>query len=290
VARSLLILIAAITLAATSFSQISTEWQQTETRINTLLSGNTEQKRTALAEIRNLRSEQASRLAIPALSDQDEIVRATAASSVIFLPEAEAARVLLPLLDDKRPFVRREAAYALGQVGNWSATNRLRRVMSGDRDLEVRAAAAAAIGNIGDHSALGDLLAVLTRRPDEDEEFLRRSAARAIGQIFELRFTGSTETLTPQNHLPARYKDLGPGQPVNPPIIDAAAADRIAAVLSTVIRSTREADDTRREAAFALGAMRRPENAPLLRTLLSNSDPYLAEIDKEALLKVGEKE
>src|SRR6185369_1695644 len=76
-----------------------------------LRSGNTEDKREALFQIRNLRTEDASRIAVPALEDKYPIVRATAASSVLFLPKAEAAAALLPLLHDKDEFVRREGAY-----------------------------------------------------------------------------------------------------------------------------------------------------------------------------------
>ena len=43
--------------------------------------GTTEQKRDALFQIRNLHSEEASRLAVPALTDADAAVRATAESS-----------------------------------------------------------------------------------------------------------------------------------------------------------------------------------------------------------------
>jgi len=266
----------------------SNDWPQTEARLTALLAGNSEQKRTALAEIRNIRSEQASRLAIPVLSDKDEIVRATAAGSVIFLSADAAVPALLPLLDDKRPFVRREAAYALGQVGHSSANQRLLRSMSSDRDLEVRAAAAAAIGNIGDPASMEGLLSVLGKRPRQEEEFLRRSAARAIGQIFEYAATGRTATLTPQNFLPPKFKDV---EAVNSPMLkDLRSLDRVSAQLTKIIQDRSEADDTRREAAFALGAMRRPESAALLRSLLTSPDPYLVEISKEALLKIGSQE
>src|ERR1700694_5335499 len=57
-------------------------------------SGSVEQKRNALYEIRNLQTESASRIAIPALSDPEAIVRATAAASIAFLPETEAAILL----------------------------------------------------------------------------------------------------------------------------------------------------------------------------------------------------
>lgn len=262
-----------------------TERPAVQDRLALLLEGDSEQKRSALAEIRNLRSEQASRLALAALSDKDEIVRATAASSVVFLPEAEAANALLPLLDDKRPFVRREAAYALGRVGHFNANARLIRSLTTDRDPEVRAASAVALGNIGNNSSLEPLMAILRKRPKEDDEFLRRSAARAVGQIFEQIAKGSTAVLTPQNFLPPEFKD---GMAANnlTPMIGSDHLDKIASTLVSVIRSPNEADDTRREAAFALGAMRRPESAGLLRSLLGSPDPYLAEISKEALLKI----
>ncbi len=278
-----LILLACISVTAQT--NTTAEWPETEARLTQLLSGNSEQKRTALAEIRNLRSEPTSRLALPSLSDPDELVRATAASSVVFLPASEARSVLLPLLDDKRPFVRREAAYALGFVEDWGATNRLRRLLINDRDLEVRAAAAIAIGNIGDPSAIEDLLKSLDKRPKEDEEFLRRSAARAIGQIFELRAMGSTQTLTPQNFLPPKYKELGQASTASDPV-DAKLLQAAMLSLSKVLRNSEEADDTRREAAFALGALRQPASAALLRGYLSSADPYLVEISKEALLKI----
>src|SRR5690349_14421179 len=83
---------------------------------NTVRTGTTEQKRDALFQIRNLRSEIASRAAVPALTDPDAIVRATAASSVVFLPKPDAVAILAPLLADKDAFVRKEAAYALGKV------------------------------------------------------------------------------------------------------------------------------------------------------------------------------
>src|SRR6478672_10112051 len=71
--------------------------------------GNVEQKRDALLRLRNLHTVEASRAAVPALQDSNDMVRATAAGSVVFLPTSEAINVLLPLLKDKSPFVRKEA-------------------------------------------------------------------------------------------------------------------------------------------------------------------------------------
>src|SRR4051812_47295357 len=81
-------------LTAVSYSQ------DIATLTERLHSGSKEDKRTALMQLRSLRSEEASRVAVSALKDKSPIVRATAASSVLFLPRAEAAAALLPLLDD----------------------------------------------------------------------------------------------------------------------------------------------------------------------------------------------
>jgi hypothetical protein len=78
---------------------------------NKLAVGSTEEKRSALFEIRTLHTEQASRIAVPALSDTVDIVRATAASSVIFLPRDEAP-INPPIAERWPEFVRRETAFA----------------------------------------------------------------------------------------------------------------------------------------------------------------------------------
>lgn len=280
----ILTVLTSVAICVTAQSDLSGRQSRLSSAIE---SGNSEQKRTALAEIRNIRSEEASRIAIPALSDRDEMVRATAASSVVFLPESEAARVLLPLLDDKKPFVRREAAYALGAVGNWSATRRLTNILSHDRDVEARAAAAVALGSIGDHAALQSLAETLRRPPREKDEFLRRSSARAIGQILELYTSGSTYTVTPQNFLPPKFKYVGKRRDLNH--LDAYVTELVP-LLSKVLQNSKEAGDTRREAAFALGALGHPAAANILRSYLTSPDPYLAEISKEALLKIENQE
>lgn len=246
--------------------------------------GNTEAKRNALFQLRNLRTAEASRVAIPALSDSDEIVRATAAGSVIFLPKIEASQALLPLLADKSEMVRREAAYALGEAGDGSASAPLIQLLQKDKIAEVKGAAAMALGKIGDASALDALVKILQTNPNEDNEFLRRSAARSIGQIAQYIQTGRTENLTPQNFLSEKYKQIH-----KPKYEDLAAqfpAFKTATnVLLKTLQNAKEADDTRREAAFALGAIGDRSALATLQANLASSDPYLAEICKEALAK-----
>lgn len=248
-----------------------------------IASGNPELIRDALFQIKNIQTEPASRLALRALSDPNEIVRATAATAVIYLPPAEAARALIPLLDDKARFVRGEAAVALGKVGDGSAVVPLILVLQKDRAVEVRAAAAAALGRIGNAAAVDDLSETLKKKPRSSDDLLRRSAARSIGQIAQILRSGTREAVTPQNFLPEKYKVKLAGEPPSLVLPQFRTANGL---LIKVLEDRRETDDTRREAAFALGAMGNPGSAAVLRSFLNAPDNYLAEICREALLKL----
>ncbi len=248
-------------------------------------SGNTEQKRSALFQIRNMETAEASEIAVSALRDDEEVVRATAAFSVIFLPKNEAAQILLPNLKDKSEIVRRETAYALGKVGDSSAVNSLLQILQKDKIFEVRAASAVALGEIGDVSAINDLVKILNKKPKEEEEFLRRASARSIGQIAQIIQTNDKEVLTPENFLPDKYKDLKQPKYLylekQFPVFTQAAS-----VLKNILQNKNESDDTRREAAFSLGAIGDETAVSILQTKLNDEDYYLAEITEEALRKI----
>lgn len=245
--------------------------------------GTTEQKRDALFQIRKLKSEIASRSALPALDDPDPIVRATAAASVAFLPKAETLAALAPMLGDKDAFVRKEAAYALGATASSDAAASLVDLLRREKDLEVKAAATIALGQTGNSSAVEPLLAILKRSPVEDEEFLRRSAARSIGQIAQIIKTTDSYVVTPQNFLSERFKKIsGDDLTAKFPVFGAAIV-----TLGSVLQAKSEASDTRREAAFALGSIGSRSAASILQARTFSNDPYLAEVAKEALLKLA---
>jgi HEAT repeat protein len=113
---------------------------------------------------------------------------------------------LLPLLGDKAELVRREAAYALGAVGSPAAVNPLLQILERDKVLEVRGAAAVALGQIGDVSAVPALMRILRNRPREREEFIRRSAAKSIGQIAQAAQFHEITFNAPKSFLPDKYK------------------------------------------------------------------------------------
>lgn len=253
--------------------------------IRMIASGSIEEKRDALFEIRNRETAKDSRLAIPALSDKNKIIRATAAASVVFLPENEAVSVLVPLLRDKSSFVRREAAYALGLVGSRSATGSLIEKMQRDKDREVRTAAMVALGLAGDPAAVKALIDLLKKKPKAEKEFQRRAAARSIGQIAQIARGGRKLAVTPQSFLPERFKEYySPEQPM-PASLGTLFASAVP-VLSGILQNPKESDDTRREAAFSLGAIGDPSASDVLKASLSSPDYYLAEIAREALLKI----
>jgi HEAT repeat protein len=246
--------------------------QTTESLADAVRSGTTEIKRDALLQIRNLQSAEASRLAIPALQDSSEIIRATAAFSVIFLPKQEAAQILLPLLNDKSELVRRETAYALGKVADLSATDSLIDIFRKDKIAEVRNASVVALGEIGDVKALDILTGVLQKKPIETDDFLRRSAARSIGQIAQITQLSETQTAEP------KQKNLSESFP---------AFRAALSVLIKVLQNPKESQDAKREAAFALGEIGDASAIPALQANSSSEDYYLAEICKEALKKIS---
>lgn len=247
--------------------------------------GEVEVKRNTLRDLRNIETESASRTAIPALSDISEVVRATAAGSVIFLPQEEAAGVLIPLLDDRDVFVRREAAYALGKVGSNLAARKLTINLTSDKEMEVKTACAVALGEIGDVFAVPALTVILSKKPKDSTNFLRRGAAHSIGKIAQnLQQQNSTIT-TPESFLPDKYKVISkPKYPVLTEAFPVFAQANI--VLSRAIQLKKVTNDVRREATFALGEIGDKSSIQILQQQLRSKDYYLVEITEEALRKV----
>jgi HEAT repeat protein len=245
--------------------------------------GNSEQKRAALFQIRNVKTAESSRAAIPALQDKNEIVRATAASSVVFLPSAEAFAVLLPLLRDKKPFVRKEAAYALGKIRNFAAILPLVEIIQKDKIQEVKDAATFALGEIGDVSAVDALIQILKRRPQDKEEFMRRSAARSLGEIANNQVL--QRSLQRVENSPVSLADFADETRAN--LSNEIPAFRNAVnLLIQILQAPAETDDVKREAAYALGEIGDVSAIPVLQSKLSVEDYYLAEICRKSLQKL----
>ncbi|NNE97960.1 MAG: HEAT repeat domain-containing protein [Pyrinomonadaceae bacterium] len=247
--------------------------------------GEIDVRRSALFDLRNFESESASRVAIPALRDISEIVRATATHTVVFLPEEEAIRVLTPLLNERSAFIRRETAYALGEVGSAAAVKHLTNLMQKDTDREVRVAGAVALGRIGNVSAVQILNEVFKKKPKSKRSFLRRAAARSIGQIAQRLQNQSKTRTTPESFLPEKHKKIV--RPRFRRLVEQFPVFRRSnEIMLKVMQSPKEAPDTRREASFAVGEIGDASSIEPLKRNLRSGDYYLAEISAEALRKV----
>ncbi len=250
---------------------------------NAIRAGSSEEKRTALSDLRNLRTAEASRIAAVALSDPDAAVRATAAMSVVSLPKDEAVAALTPNLSDKEAFVRAEAASALGVVRSALAIGPLTEAINQDDSLAVRGAALRALGDIGDAAAVAALTEFLRTKPKESNAFERRSAARSIGRIAQTIQSGGYDVTTPESFLPPKYKtrrELRDLEAAYPDFGDAVT------VLKMIVAGKRDTADTRREAAYALGSISKNSVAFLENCALS-PDTYLSEICREGVLRAS---
>lgn len=224
-----------------------------------LSSAEAEERREALTRLGSIHHPAASRVALSALSDPSPMVRATAATSVIFLPAEERVASLLPLLDDKDEFVRQQVAYALGETRSRAAVSALIERLVDKKD-SVRGAAALALGQIGDDAAVTPLAVVLNpqlgltpkkrnqKSKRERNPFVLRAAAHSLGEI--------------GNHaaVPA---------------------------LLVMLQDENAEDDVRREAAFALGELGDTSAIPALHDALTARDPYLSQTAHEAIRRIS---
>lgn len=250
----------------TTKQELSSLQHQIENARTRLSSSDTETRRDAVLRLGALKRPEGSRVAAAALNDSSPIVRATAVHALGALDGNEAATLLLPLLQkDKDEFVRREVAYALGQTKSRHSTNALIVALAQDKSAAVRAAAAIALGEIGDATAVPALALIIVRRASdaqldaasnaqgstkfrrEKDEFVRRSAARALGQLKDSRAT------------PALVIALG---------------------------DKNSSDDLKREAALSLGNIGDARAVPALEAATAARDPYLSRIASEALKKI----
>lgn len=229
--------------------------QAAERELPKLKSTDAATRRDALHNLRLQENAVAAQIAATALRDKSEIVRATACAAVAYGSDEDAAQFLTPLLlpPEKSEFVRREAAFALGEAHSKTAVPALVKSLQTDKKSSVRAAVAIALGKISDERAiesLSNLLLLPNTKKNRRvvDEFVRRSAARALGEI--------------------RNKQAVP-------------------VLIRVLRDDSNADDVRREAAFALGTIADQMAVAVLQENIRATDYLLAAIAADALQKIA---
>jgi len=227
---------------------------------------------------------------IAALRDQEEIVRRGAAEALGKLGDARAVEPLIAALSDSHASVRREAAEALGLLADVravgsvvaafrddhedvrrSATRSLGQIWQlpdliqlGSSDGIVRLRAAEALGKLGDARAVEPLITALR----DDHAGVRRSATRALGQIWQLpdlTQLGSSDG-TMRSKAALILGELG----------DARAVEPLIAALKD------EHENVRSEATLALGLVGNVALKPLIAGL-EDSDASVRQGVAEAL-------
>jgi HEAT repeat protein len=242
-------------------SYLTPRQREIEKQSRRLQSTDEEERRDAVMNLGWIRHPDGSRAAVAALSDPVPIIRGTAAIAVLSLPAEEAVAVLVPLLNDKKEFVRQQVAYALGETRSSSAVEQLVVALVRDEQSSVRGAAAVALGMIADNTASVPLARIVapefrlpgvvnpdSKQKKEQNEFVQRAAARALGQM---RSRAS---------VPALIAAIG---------------------------NKRLTSDVRREIVYALGLIGDLSAVPVLRETLTAADPYLARYAYDALLRIS---
>lgn len=247
--------------------------------------GSTEEKRDAIYQIKLIKTPETSQIAVFALRDSNEIVRANAAQSIVYLPAEEVLTFLSPLLRDKSVLVRKETVYALGKTKNPNAVQLFLNTFQREKNIEVKSAITMSLGEIGDISAVNSLLNLLKNKPKDNEIFLRRAIVRSIGQIAQFQQVGNNYIVTPESFLPDKYNDL-----VNLKYTNLTERfqvyNQVIPVLVSILQNSKESDDVKREAAFALGTIGNISALSSLQSSLNSNDYYLVKICQEAIQKI----
>jgi HEAT repeat protein len=236
-----------------SLTPLQARIQQQQRRLS---SADEEERRGAVMQLGLLHHPDASRLAVPLLNDPSVAVRVAAVNSVLGLPAHESVVALIPLLKDKNEFVRQETAYALGKTGSRAAVGPLLDLISVEKLAGPKGAAIVSLGRLGDESAVVALAGLVapnasapkgSRRTVETNEFVLRSAVRALGQI------GNRAA------VPA---------------------------LTFALTNDKYHIEVRREAAVALGLIGDPGTKSVLSDATNSDDPYLSRAAYEALRRL----
>ncbi len=127
-----------------------------------------------------MRAPEAAPLLSPATKDDSHVIRMTAAKALATIGGEEACRMAMSLLEDEDPRVRLSAVTALGEIGLADSIDRLVEVIFGDDDEEIRAWAAWSLGEIGDFRAVEHLQEACVKCPSA----VRDKALDSLEQVF----------------------------------------------------------------------------------------------------------
>ncbi|MBC7944531.1 MAG: HEAT repeat domain-containing protein [Burkholderiales bacterium] len=122
------------------------------------------------------------------------------------------AKLLLPLLVDPQPHMRYWAVALLSRYRGFDYLAALLALLVGDPDASVRKAVAQTLGIIGGREAVSGALKLL----DDPVDFVRANAARALGNLAQVKLAGSVTPLLADREWRVRLAarealvDMGP--------------------------------------------------------------------------------
>ena len=256
----------------------------------------------ALAGLQAMGVREAIPVALEALGDGNERVRAAATDLLGELGGRELSGVLEPRASDGDPLVRAAAARALGLVGAAHAEREFARLLR-DPETVVRIAAADGAAAAGWKGAVPRVIELL----DDLEEPVRIAAARALGQLGDpsavtplLRsFTDATGELSYAICDAIAHLDSGALERVIAVLLERGDAIGRARVVRTIagLRETQPVGllqalfrdpsaDVRTAAAEALGRAPGPETPALLESGLTDPDERVRQAAVDGLVRL----
>jgi len=155
-------------------------------------------RKTAAESLGEIGSETAAKTLINKLNDKSHFVRLEAARSLGMIKVRKAATPLLFALGDENHFVRKEAANALGQLESGKVLEQLIYAFkSGDRLKRQGAVRALGQTNLdGISERISDrVFDFLDSALNDEDKFVRKEAAKALGNISESRSERAFESL-----------------------------------------------------------------------------------------------
>jgi HEAT repeat protein len=148
-----------------------------------LESANLRDRMVALANLRDIPSEDAVPLIKKVLDDESLQLRSMAVFALGIKQTPECYPILVRILETDPDYgIRADAAGALGYLGDNRAVEALSRAFYEDTDWLVRFSAAVALGNIKDSRAYNILIQAL----DSEEVVIQQAAISALGEIQSL--------------------------------------------------------------------------------------------------------
>jgi HEAT repeat protein len=217
-----------------------------------------------------LNGEQAIKVLLISLTDEDSAIRNVAALRLGEIRDEAAIHPLLDALKDEDSKVRYNAAWALGKIGDKQTISSLLNVLNNqNEENDVRGSAAQALGRIGDKQAVNGLLKAL----QDNSHDIHSAMADALGRIGDNKAVEGLIAALKHKNCPAVWSiSLALGH-----IGDHRAVDSLMEVFNN------ERGFVRETALVSLGRIGGEKATKILIEKLSDDDPGIRSTAAQAL-------